>query len=79
VAKMLMAGAKVTMLASVLLKEGIDHLHTIKENLIEWMDQNDYVSVADMQGIVSQFHSKDPSAFERTEYIRSITSFGQEV
>jgi dihydroorotate dehydrogenase (fumarate) len=74
VVKMLMAGAKVTMLASVLLKEGIDHLSTLEKNLRAWLDQNDYSSVADLQGIISQFRSKDPGAFERSAYIRAITS-----
>jgi dihydroorotate dehydrogenase (fumarate) len=75
VVKMLMVGAKVTMMASALLNEGIGYLRTVERNLREWLDRNDYVSVADMQGVISQFHSKDPSAFERTEYIRAITSF----
>jgi len=75
VAQMLMVGARVTMMASLLLKEGIDSLRTIEHDLREWMDRNDHDSVAGMQGIISQFHEKDPGAFERTEYIRAITSF----
>jgi dihydroorotate dehydrogenase (fumarate) len=74
VVKMLMAGAKVTMLASVLLKEGIDHLRTLEQRLREWLDQNDYVSVSGLQGILRQFHSQNASAFERTEYLRAIAS-----
>jgi len=72
VVKMLMVGAKVTMLASVLLKEGIDHLRTIEQDLRTWLDQNDYNSVASLQGILRQFHSTNPSQFERTAYIRAI-------
>ena len=74
IVKMLMVGANVTMLASVLLEEGIDHLRTLKSGLREWLDQNDYGSVSELQGIISQFRSKDTSAFERAEYIRAITS-----
>jgi dihydroorotate dehydrogenase (fumarate) len=72
VVKMLMVGAKVTMLASVLLIEGIDYLHTIEQDLRLWLDQNDYASVAGLQGILRQFHSKDAGAFERNEYVRAI-------
>jgi dihydroorotate dehydrogenase (fumarate) len=72
VVKMLMVGAKVTMLASVLLIEGIDYLRIIEQDLRLWLDQNDYTSVAGLQGILRQFHSKDAGTFERTEYVRAI-------
>ncbi|MBZ0299050.1 MAG: dihydroorotate dehydrogenase-like protein [Anaerolineae bacterium] len=76
VVKMMMAGARVTMLASALLKNGIDYLNTLDQSLRDWLDQNDYTSLSQLQGIVSRFHSQDPSAFERSEYIRAITSGG---
>lgn len=74
VVKMLMVGAKVTMLASALIREGIDHLRTVEHDLCAWMDQNDYDSIDSLQGILRQFHSKDTASFERGEYIRTITS-----
>lgn len=74
VVKMLMVGAKVTMLASVLLKNGIDYLHTMERDLRTWLDQNYYDSVESLQGILRQFHSKDTSTFERTEYVRAVAS-----
>ncbi len=75
VVKMLMVGARVTMMASVLLNEGIDRLRSLEQSLQAWLDENNYASIAELQGLVSQFNSKDPSAFERTEYLRAITSF----
>jgi dihydroorotate dehydrogenase (fumarate) len=75
VVKMLMVGAKVTMLASVLLKKEIGYMVTLEQNLRQWLDENDYDSVASLQGIMRQFHSKDSSLFERAEYIRAITSY----
>jgi dihydroorotate dehydrogenase (fumarate) len=72
IVKMLMVGAKVTMLASVLLIKGIDYLRILERDLRQWLDQNDYTSVTGLQGIMRQFHSKDASAFERTEYVRAI-------
>jgi dihydroorotate dehydrogenase (fumarate) len=75
VVKMLMVGAKVTMLASVLLIEGINYLQTMGHNLRDWLDKNDYTSIVELQGIASQFNSRDPSLFERVEYLRAISSF----
>lgn len=74
VVKMLMVGAKVTMLASVLLKEGIAYLQTLEKDLREWLEQNYYTSVTALHGILRQFHSQDPAKFERSEYIRAISS-----
>ena len=75
IVRMLMVGAKVTMLASVLLKKGIGYLLTLEQNLRYWLSENDYDSVESLQGIMRQFHSKDASLFERAEYIRAITSY----
>jgi len=73
VIKMLMVGARVTMLASALIREGIEHLRTIERDMRLWMDQNDYDSVAGLQGILRQFHSQNTGTFERAEYIRAVT------
>ncbi len=75
VVKSLMVGAKVTMLASVLLREGIDHLRVLDEGLRTWLARNEYSSVAEVQGLLSQFGGKNPSKTERAEYIRTITSY----
>lgn len=75
IVKMLMVGANVTMLASVLLLKEIGYICTLEKNLLQWMDDNDYTSVDSLRGIMRQFHSKDASIFERSEYIQAITSY----
>jgi dihydroorotate dehydrogenase (fumarate) len=75
VLKMLMAGANVTMLCSALLKFGIDHLRAVERGLRAWMEEHEYESVRQMQGSVSQKHCADPSAFERAQYMKAITSY----
>jgi len=73
--KMLMAGAKVTMLCSVLLRRGIDHLGVIERRLREWMEEHEYESVQQLQGSMSQKNSPDPSAFERAQYMKALQSY----
>jgi dihydroorotate dehydrogenase (fumarate) len=73
VVKLLMVGAKVTMLASVLLKEGVDYLRTLERDLRAWMARNDYDSSDSLRGVLRQFHSRDTGAFERSEYIRAVS------
>jgi len=78
VLKMLMVGANVTMLCSVLLRHGIDHLRIIEQDLRRWMEQHEYESVRQMQGSMSQKHCADPSAFERAQYMQAIMTYKPE-
>lgn len=73
--KMILAGANVAMMASALLKNGIDHLRVVTKELRAWMEQREYESVAQMRGSVSQLHAEDPAAFERTQYRRALTTY----
>ena len=73
--KMLMVGAKVTQVCSALLRHGISYLHVIEQEMVEWMDENDYHSVQQMQGSLSQINCPDPSAFERAQYMRAVQTF----
>jgi dihydroorotate dehydrogenase (fumarate) len=74
-AKMILAGANVTMMASTLLKHGIEYVGTVETELREWMEQHEYESVEQMRGSVSQMHADDPSAFERAQYMKALTSY----
>ncbi len=73
--KMLMAGADVTMLCSALLKNGIDHLRTIRKDLVDWMVEHEYESVTQMKGSLSQRSCPDPAAFERANYIKALRTY----
>jgi len=75
VLKMLMAGANVTMMASALLKNGIDHLRVVEADLVRWMEEHEYESVQQMRGSMSQQQSGNPSAFERAQYMRALTTY----
>ena len=70
VIKYLLAGADVTMTASALYKHGIRYLQTMTRELKEWMDRFMFVSVREVQGLLSQQNIDNPSAYERANYIR---------
>ena len=72
IVKLLMAGANVTMVCSALLRYGIAHLTTLGQQLAVWMESNEYESVNQLQGCMSQLSCSDPAAFERAQYIRAI-------
>jgi dihydroorotate dehydrogenase (fumarate) len=75
VLKGLMAGARVTMMASELLKNGIGRLGAVLEDLENWMEEHEYESVQQMQGSMSQRNVKHPDAFERANYMKVLNSW----
>ncbi|OGR83804.1 MAG: dihydroorotate dehydrogenase [Elusimicrobia bacterium RIFCSPLOWO2_01_FULL_64_13] len=75
VLKVLMAGASVAMLCSVLLQRGIAHLSQVERDMKEWMEKHEYESVSQMRGSMSQKSCPDPSAFERAQYMRAMTMY----
>lgn len=74
VVKMLMAGARVVLLGSALLTEGIDYLRTLTDDLNRWLDENDYVSVARVQGLMRQYQNRE-STSERTQYLQVVNAY----
>jgi dihydroorotate dehydrogenase (fumarate) len=77
-AKFLLAGADVVMFASCLLQRGPDYLKTLHSGLAEWIEQNEYDSVAQLQGSMSQAHCPNPAEFERANYKKALASFGSD-
>ena len=70
--KMLMAGADIVMLCSVLLKNGLDSIREIETDMSNWLSEHDYESVRQLLGSMSQKNCSDPSAFERAHYMKAI-------
>jgi dihydroorotate dehydrogenase (fumarate) len=75
VLKMLMAGADVTMLCSALIRHGVRQIGVIERDLVAWMEEHEYESVAQLKGSLSQKNCADPSAFERAQYMKAISQF----
>lgn len=75
VIKLLMVGADVTMLCSVLLHNGTSYLPLIEQGVRQWMEEHEYESVDQMRGSMSQLRCSDPSAFERAQYMRAVKDF----
>jgi dihydroorotate dehydrogenase (fumarate) len=70
--KMLLAGANATMLCSVLLQRGIEHIATVEHELVKAMETHGFSSVAEFRGKLSHKNSGDPGAFERAQYLRAV-------
>ena len=75
VVKALMAGADVTMVASVLLRRGVEYLGELEAELIAWLGDHEYVSVDQLRGSMSAASVTNPSAFERANYMKTISTY----
>jgi dihydroorotate dehydrogenase (fumarate) len=75
VLKAMMAGAKVAMTTSALLKKGPNRAAKILSKLESWMIEKEYESIQQMQGSMSQKAVADPAAFERANYMKVLDSY----
>jgi len=75
VLKLLLAGADVTMMASALLKSGVAHPRSVLAGVTTWMEENDYTSVEQLKGSLSQANAPDPEQFERAQYMRALITY----
>jgi dihydroorotate dehydrogenase (fumarate) len=73
--KAMMAGSKVTMVASEFLRKGIDRATEMLESAQLWMEEHEYESIQQMQGSMSQKAVGDPATFERANYMKVLSSY----
>ena len=72
VVKLVLAGADVVMVASELIRNGVDRMRVLRDGLSAWLDEHGYESVGRARGQLSQIAYADPGLFERVHYIRAL-------
>jgi dihydroorotate dehydrogenase (fumarate) len=75
VLKSMMAGARVAMMTSALLQNGIAYLGRVRADLLQWMEERGYASISQMQGSMSYRSVREPAAFERANYMKVLSSY----
>ncbi|NOX62049.1 MAG: dihydroorotate dehydrogenase-like protein [Chloroflexi bacterium] len=73
--KAMMAGAKVAMMASELLANGLHRIREVLEEMQQWMEEREYESIHQMQGSMSQMNCAQPAAYERANYMKVLDSW----
>ena len=74
-AKSLLVGADVAMIASVIYRQGIESISNILKGLGQWMEEKEYQSVEQLKGSMSREKCPDPAAFARGNYMKVLTAF----
>ena len=73
--KALLAGADAVQMVSALLRHGPAYVSTMRRGLEDWLEWNKASSLDEMKGAVSLKTKRDPGAFERAHYIRTLHSW----
>jgi dihydroorotate dehydrogenase (fumarate) len=74
--KLVMAGADVVHVCGAILKHGPERIAAIREGMARWLEEHEYESLADAQGILCRATTPDASAFERANYMKVLHSWG---
>ncbi|MCU7855528.1 MAG: dihydroorotate dehydrogenase-like protein, partial [Candidatus Thiodiazotropha sp. (ex Lucinoma borealis)] len=73
--KLLLAGADVVHLCSLLLEQGPQAIASIITGVEVWMEEKGFETVEEFRGRVSQISVTDPTEFERVNYVNILDSF----
>ncbi|TVQ38435.1 MAG: dihydroorotate dehydrogenase-like protein [Spirochaetaceae bacterium] len=75
-AKLILAGATVVQLASVLYRQGVKHLSIMIQEFESWLDRHGFASAQEACGTLAQSPSFQPESLERLQYIKALTGLG---
>ena len=63
------------MVASTLFENGVEQVGRILDGLQAWMEEKEYDSVEQLKGSMSRENCPDPAAFQRGNYMKTLTSY----
>jgi dihydroorotate dehydrogenase (fumarate) len=75
VLKSIMAGGGVVEMASALHIHGIDHIRKVLDDMHYWLEKREYTSLWETRGCLSRRSVPDSSAFDRGNYIKTLSSY----
>jgi dihydroorotate dehydrogenase (fumarate) len=73
--KYLLAGADTVMTTSALLRHGVKHMRTLVDGLTALLVAREIGSLGEVRGRMSQREMRDPTAFERANYINMLQGY----
>jgi dihydroorotate dehydrogenase (fumarate) len=75
VVKYLLVGADVVMTASALLRNGVEHVRTMREGLEGWLTENGFATVEAIRGLKDASHAEHVDALFRAQYVAALTDY----
>jgi len=74
VVKQILAGAKAVQVCSVLYRNGLGYIKDMTVEMKKWMEKNNYKSPNDFRGKMNYSSLKDPSVYERAQFMKFFSS-----
>ncbi|NPA67367.1 MAG: dihydroorotate dehydrogenase-like protein [Chlorobi bacterium] len=74
--KLLLAGASVVQIASVIYVNGAGHINKMLTDLEDWMNRNNYFNIDRFRGKLSSKKIKNPAEFERVQFMKYFGNRG---
>lgn len=68
--KALLAGTNVVQIASTLYLNGMEQVGVMLKQIEEWMKEQEFTSIDDFRGRLSQAETYNPAAFERVQFMK---------
>jgi len=73
--KALLAGAHAVQMVSAILRHGPAYFGVMRDGLLRWMESRHFTSLEEVRGRLGLSNSPNPTAFERANYIRTLSSW----
>lgn len=73
VIKQILAGAQAVQMVSALYKNKLEYLQEVTDTLTKWMETNNFNSLQDFRGKLSQSNADDPAVYERVQFMKYFT------
>jgi dihydroorotate dehydrogenase (fumarate) len=73
--KAILAGADVVQMVSAILRHGPSYFALMRQELSHWMESLEFGRLDDVRGRLSLANTEAPSAFERAQYIRTVSGW----
>jgi dihydroorotate dehydrogenase (fumarate) len=74
VVKQILAGATAVQVCSVLYRNGVDYIREMIPEMKKWMEKMQFSSTADFRGRMNYSSLKDPSVYERAQFMKYFSS-----
>ena len=71
----LLAGADTVQVCSALYKNGVSHIKTINQEILNWMDKKGFRSISEFRGRLDYSHIEHPKHFERSQFMKYFSSY----
>ena len=77
--KILLAGGDAAQVVSTIYKNGAMQIKKMLEELDLYMNENGYAKIDDMKGLLSQKNIKNPGLYERVQFMRYFSDYGEDI